>query len=113
MEYIELVNIILLRRARAVSGNHDAALAESVWCIMKLLTWAQQVRKLAEDGEYRMNDDEIEEAVKGSRDLTCWFLDLEGEAALENLWEGKWINGGLVFCDEDLTTGDDQNASLD
>ncbi|KAL9031838.1 MAG: hypothetical protein Q9196_000152 [Gyalolechia fulgens] len=104
MEYIQRINDILLRRARAISGDHETVMAECLPRIMQMLTWAEQVRNLAERGGYGMSDDGIEEAVKGARDLTCWLLDLEGEVALEKLWQGKWIDGGLVFCDEDLVT---------
>ncbi|KAL8944565.1 MAG: hypothetical protein Q9216_000368 [Gyalolechia sp. 2 TL-2023] len=108
MEYIQRVNDILLRRTIAIAGEHDAVITESLSRIMKLLTWAEQVKSLAEMGGYSMSDHGIEEAVKGVRDLTYCLLDLEGEIALEKLWKGKRIDRGLVFCGEDTTMDADR-----
>lgn len=104
MEYILRINDILLRRAKLIQGDSGAATAESLARMMKLLTWAEQVRNLAERGGDGMSDDDIEEAVKGARDLICWLLDLEGEMEFDKLWHGKWVDGGLVLCEEDVCT---------
>ncbi|KAL8703294.1 MAG: hypothetical protein Q9201_003535 [Fulgogasparrea decipioides] len=102
MTYVQWINWTQLERAKMVDDDSDAAVSEAVERTQKLLTWAEQVRSLAERGGYGMSDDYIMEAVIGARDLMCWLLDDEGEVALKNLWCGRWIYGGLVMGEEDL-----------
>ncbi|KAL8695470.1 MAG: hypothetical protein Q9218_000048 [Villophora microphyllina] len=102
MEYVQRINHIQLERARSCNIDSDAAISEALVRTMKLLTWAQQFSSLAESGGYAMSDEGIVEAVIGARDLICWLLDPDGEAAFNDLWEGKCVYGGLVMSEEDL-----------
>lgn len=102
MEYVQRINYVLLERAKAVNNDSDAAIMEAMMRTMKLLTWAEQVQSLAERGGYGMSDDDIVAAVTGARDLICWLLDGEGEVEFNDLWQGKWVYGGVVMSEEDL-----------
>lgn len=102
MEYVQLISHIQFERAQSSRNNNDGAVVETLMRTMKLLTWAEQVRRLALSGGREMNDDDIMSAVVGARDLICWLLDEEGEAAFNQMWEGKCVYGGLVMSEDDL-----------
>ncbi|KAL8634459.1 MAG: hypothetical protein Q9228_007946, partial [Teloschistes exilis] len=97
MEYVQLINHIQFERAQSCKNNNDGAVVETLMRTMRLLTWAEQVRRLAMSGGREMSDDGIMSAVIGARDLICWLLDHKGEAAFNQIWEGKCVYGGRTL----------------
>ncbi|KAL9586468.1 MAG: hypothetical protein Q9212_000884 [Teloschistes hypoglaucus] len=102
MEYVQRINHIQFECAQSYENNRDAVVAETLMRTMRLLAWAEQVRSLAVSGGREMSDDGIMRAVIGARDLVCWLLDDDGEAAFNQMWEGKFVYGGLVMSEDDL-----------
>ena len=102
MEFVQRINCIQLERATLANSDSDAAITEALDDTMNLLTWVEQVQSIAKNGGYGMRDDDIVEAVMGARKIICWLRDKETETKLNNLWDGKFIHGGLVLSHEDL-----------
>lgn len=103
-EYILRINDFIFRRATAVAVNRDTAVTDSLTETMKLLTWTEQVKNIAESGGRGMSDNDIEEALGAARDLLCWLSDAEGLDEFDQVWDGMFVDGGLVLSDEDSAT---------
>lgn len=106
MEYVLRINDSILRCAAATAVNHNTDFADSLLEAMQLLTWAEQIGHVAKTGGYAMSDEDITEAIAAARCLLWWLSCAEGLDEFYQLWEGLFVDGGLVLSEEDSDTDD-------